>query len=266
MTDGDLRAWHQPPHARRGGLDRLDPVVDIKDLPAAIQLAVDRVAHQPVIVLGDAGLDREPSLGRRLDDREVADPHQRQVQRAGDGRRGERQHVHLSAHVLDALLVADPKSLLLVDHQQAKVGEVHVLAQDPMRPDQDVDRPIRNAFDDLLLATGLLPAQLEDALSELAALGAVSSDGFATMRMLVTPHLRRKAASRNGRRQTPQKSYQRGGRWSRFPPVGVQALACGERTGDEQAKARTPTFHRADPEIVAHHKFFALLASVSRIT
>ncbi len=78
-------------------------------------------------------------------------------------------------------------------------------------------------FDDLLSATGLLPAQLEGALSELAALGAVTSDGFATMRMLVTPDLRRKAASvRNGRGRASPKSYQRGGRWSRFPAVPPQ--------------------------------------------
>jgi ATP-dependent Lhr-like helicase len=76
-------------------------------------------------------------------------------------------------------------------------------------------------FDDLLAATGLLPAQLEDALSELAALGAVTSDGFATMRMLVSPELRRRAnAGSNGRRKhTARKAYQRGGRWSRFPAV-----------------------------------------------
>jgi ATP-dependent Lhr-like helicase len=78
-------------------------------------------------------------------------------------------------------------------------------------------------FDDLLAATGLLPAQLEAALSELAALGAVTSDGFATLRMLVTPDLRRKAAAdRNGRDRSSRKSYQRGGRWSRFPAVAAK--------------------------------------------
>jgi len=72
-------------------------------------------------------------------------------------------------------------------------------------------------FDDLLMATGLLPAQLEDALSELAALGAVTSDGFATMRMLITPSLRRPRG--NGRHAQGRASYRRGGRWSRFPAV-----------------------------------------------
>src|SRR5262245_18998547 len=37
-------------------------------------------------------------------------------------------------------------------------------------------------FHDLLAATGLMPSQLEDALRELAALGLVTSDGFAAVR------------------------------------------------------------------------------------
>jgi ATP-dependent Lhr-like helicase len=102
-------------------------------------------------------------------------------------------------------------------------------------------------FDDLLLATGLLPAQLEDALSELAALGAVTSDGFATMRMLVTPDLRRKAASRGGRRKS-HKSYQRGGRWSRFPavPVAVQAFVGVQASACESPHKLPPSARRAE--------------------
>jgi ATP-dependent Lhr-like helicase len=77
-------------------------------------------------------------------------------------------------------------------------------------------------FDDLLAATGMLPAQLEDALSELAALGAVTSDGFGTIRLLVAPDLRR-SAERRARRRGTRRPYARRGRWSRFPafPVAV---------------------------------------------
>ena len=48
--------------------------------------------------------------------------------------------------------MGDAKALLLIDHQQAKIGEVDILAQDPMRPDQDVHRPVGHALHDLLLA------------------------------------------------------------------------------------------------------------------
>jgi ATP-dependent helicase Lhr and Lhr-like helicase len=74
-------------------------------------------------------------------------------------------------------------------------------------------------FDDLLGVTSLLPAQLEDALRELAALGLVTSDGFAAIRSLAS-----KRHAVGGRRTTRQwkrrrqLAYSRGGRWSRFPP------------------------------------------------
>jgi ATP-dependent Lhr-like helicase len=75
-------------------------------------------------------------------------------------------------------------------------------------------------FQDLISATGLLPAQLEDALSELAALGVVSADGFSTIRALVAPDRRRASDARRRyarRKNLKSKAYARGGRWCRFP-------------------------------------------------
>ncbi len=43
-------------------------------------------------------------------------------------------------------------------------------------------------FDDLLAATKLLPAHVEDALRELAALGLVTSDGFTAVRSTIVKH------------------------------------------------------------------------------
>jgi ATP-dependent Lhr-like helicase len=72
-------------------------------------------------------------------------------------------------------------------------------------------------FDDLLTATGLLPAQLEDALAELAALGVVTADGFGAVRSLIS---RRRHIT--GRTRSPTRNRGRvrsqAGRWSRFPP------------------------------------------------
>ena len=50
-----------------------------------------------------------------------------------------RQHVHLLAHLLDALLVRHAEALLLVDDEQAEVAELDVLRQQPVRADDDVD-------------------------------------------------------------------------------------------------------------------------------
>ena len=144
-------AGHQAADALGGRLDRLDPVVDVEDLAAAVQLAADGVAHQPVVVLRDAGLDRESRLGRGLDHGQVTDADQGEVQGARDRRGRQCEDVDLAPHGLDRLLVGDPEALLLVDHEQPEVGEGDVLREDPMRPDEHVDRPIGDALDDPLL-------------------------------------------------------------------------------------------------------------------
>ena len=68
VADDDPRAGQHPPELLGLGLDRLDPVVDEEDLAAAVELAQDRVADEPGRRLGDARLDRQPVLRRRLDD------------------------------------------------------------------------------------------------------------------------------------------------------------------------------------------------------
>jgi ATP-dependent Lhr-like helicase len=69
-------------------------------------------------------------------------------------------------------------------------------------------------FDDIAEAAGLLPGQVKDALSELAALGAVTSDGFSALRGLV---LARPAAARRRSRWGAPRASGRSGRWTVFP-------------------------------------------------
>jgi ATP-dependent Lhr-like helicase len=84
-------------------------------------------------------------------------------------------------------------------------------------------------FHDLLAVTKLLPSQLEDALRELAALGLVTSDGFTTIRALVSrQHKTTGRRSARIAKRTKEKAYSKGGRWSRFPPF-VQQVTAEER-------------------------------------
>jgi ATP-dependent Lhr-like helicase len=85
-------------------------------------------------------------------------------------------------------------------------------------------------FDDLLAATKLLPAQVEDALRELAALGLVTSDGFTAVRSTIVKHahVSGRAARRATKRRRRREAYARSGRWSKFPPF-VQPVAAEER-------------------------------------
>ena len=82
-------------------------------------------------------------------------------------------------------------------------------------------------FDDLLAVTKLLPSQLEDALRELAALGLVTSDGFAAVRGLSSKS-RHAIGRRAGRVKRGKTTYAQGGRWSRFPPF-VQQVSAEQR-------------------------------------
>ncbi len=132
-------------------LDGQHPVVQEKHLPSAIQLALDHIADQPFVVGGQNRFDRQTVVRRSLNSAHVPRARQRQVKRARDGRRAEREHVHHRAQHLEPLLVHHAKPLLLVNNDQAKVFERDVVLQQPMRANHDVHRAARQVLDHLLL-------------------------------------------------------------------------------------------------------------------
>jgi ATP-dependent Lhr-like helicase len=72
-------------------------------------------------------------------------------------------------------------------------------------------------FTELVRRSGLLPSQVEEALSELAALGLVTSDSFDGLRALLVPSNKRPTFGRNEgrrRRKTNLASIEFAGRWS----------------------------------------------------
>ena len=105
------------------GLDRHHAVVQEEDLPAAVQLALDGIPDHALVVLRDDGLDRQPVVRRRLDGAHVPRARQRQVERAGDRRGAEREHVHQPAQHLELLLVHHAEALFLVNDHQPQVLE-----------------------------------------------------------------------------------------------------------------------------------------------
>ncbi len=151
VGDGDLRLGHDLPQMASHVVDALHAVVDEVDLAAAVELAQDGLADEPLVELRDVGLDRQALLGRRLHGGHVADAAQGHVQSAGDRRGRERQHTHLAPHLLQALLVGHPESLLLVDDHEAQVLELHVLLDEAVGADDDVHRPRGEVGYDLAL-------------------------------------------------------------------------------------------------------------------
>ena len=135
----DLRRGHERAHALGRLVDRLDAVVQVEDLAAALQLALDRALDEVVVVLADVGVDRAAALGRRLDHGDVAQPGERHLERARDRRRGQRQHVDAQPQLAQRLLLLDAEALLLVDDHEAEVLRLHVAREQPVGADQDVD-------------------------------------------------------------------------------------------------------------------------------
>ena len=154
VTDGDLGLGHDLGQQFGPFGDGLDPVVDEEDLPAPAQFAQDRLADQ---LLGEArheGLDRQPVNRRGVDDREVADAHHGHVEGARDGGGGQGHDVHHGPEGLQPLLVLDPEALLLVDDQQAEILEGHILLQQAVGADDDVDVSLFEPLQDTLLLRG----------------------------------------------------------------------------------------------------------------
>ena len=99
-------------------------------------------------------------------------------------------------------------------------------------------------FTELVRRTGLLPSQVEEALSELAALGFVTSDSFDGLRALLIPSDKRPTFGRNEgkrRRKTNLASIEFAGRWSL---IGKESLAQSNAADSARHDAAVEKFAR----------------------
>ena len=102
-------------------------------------------------------------------------------------------------------------------------------------------------FSELVSRSGLLPSQVEEALSQLAALGLVTSDSFDGLRALLVPSNKRPTFGRNTakrRRRTNLASIEFAGRWSLLPRSGGLSAAMGASNGAGPREAAIEKFAR----------------------
>jgi hypothetical protein len=71
VGDQEAELGAQLPEVLGGFLDRLDAIVEVERLAAALVLAEERVPNEVLFVLADMRPDRPPALRRRLDDADV---------------------------------------------------------------------------------------------------------------------------------------------------------------------------------------------------
>jgi hypothetical protein len=137
---------------------------DIEDLPAAVALPQDRLAQHDRVERHHKGAHREPVDRRRRDDAHLAHAGERQLQGARDRRRGQGQHMDVGLELLQPLLLHDAEMLLLVDDHQAEMRETHILGEQRMGADDDLDLAGGDLLLDLLRVLGRDEArQLGDA-------------------------------------------------------------------------------------------------------
>ena len=127
-------------------LDGAHLVVQEVDLTAALEFAQHGLADGAAGFLAHESADGQTFLRCGGNDGEVADALQAHGQRARDGRGGEREHVDLGAQVLQRFFLAHAEAVLLVDDHQAQVAELHVLGQQLVGADDDVDLAALDAF------------------------------------------------------------------------------------------------------------------------
>jgi ATP-dependent Lhr-like helicase len=118
-----------------------------------------------------------------------------------------------------AALRATPMGLLgranLDFWRQGLDGIADGLSSPARRVLETLDRDGASFFDEILVHTGLLRSQVEQALAELAARGRVSSDSYSGLRVLLMPAARRRPRRSHGRRLRGGYGLEDAGRWCR---------------------------------------------------
>ena len=155
MTVGDCEPHlgHPLPQLVGEPIDRLDPVVDDKGLSSAIEFGEDRIADAGLCAVCDRRTNLEAVLGRGGDDRHFANARESHLHRPRDGCRGEREHVDCGAQALEACLLLDAESMLLVDDHEPESRNAHFPAEDCGRAHDDVDLSARQALDGVALGS-----------------------------------------------------------------------------------------------------------------
>src|SRR5260370_2059108 len=98
-------------------------------------------------MLRDESVDREPALGRGGDYRKIAQPFERQRQRARYGRCRERQNIDFGAQPLELLLLAHAEAMLFVDDDETQPRKLDVGLDQLVRADDEVDLAVGEALE-----------------------------------------------------------------------------------------------------------------------
>jgi ATP-dependent helicase Lhr and Lhr-like helicase len=141
-----------------------------------------------------------------------------------------------------APLRSSPVALFLREHASAWLELAGAPSADEFRPEtarvlEALDRGGAMFFTGLVARTRLFPSHVEQALSELAALGRVTADSFDGVRALLVPSAQRPTLGRTAGRQRHKQqhvaSIEFAGRWSLLRPSAVAESGPADGEGTE---------------------------------
>ena len=151
MGNADACAGHHLADPGGTFLNGVHAVVQIVHLPAAGQLLADGLGDNALVIFQHVGLDGLALKGRLLDGAHIPDAGQRHIQRAGNGRGRQRQHIHADEALLQLFLVLDAEALLLVDDDKAQILELHIVGKQPVGAHDNVHSAVLQSAQRLLL-------------------------------------------------------------------------------------------------------------------
>ena len=125
-----------------------------KYLPAPAQFAQYSFTDQLFGKTGDYCFYRQTVHRRGVDNREVTDSHHRHIERTRNGRGGKGHDINNGPERFEPFFILDPEALFLIDDHQAEILERHILLQQSVRTDNDVDIPFFKPLQNFLLLSG----------------------------------------------------------------------------------------------------------------
>ena len=122
-------------------------------LATTIYLPTDPIPYQPFVILRHNCFNWMPSRRRSLDLTQISCPKHRKIECPWNGGSREGENIHPTKPLLQLFLLLNSKTLLLINHDQPQLMELHIGGQKSVRPYHHINRTIRNPLHDLLLFT-----------------------------------------------------------------------------------------------------------------
>ena len=112
--------------------------MQVIDLTAAPEFTPDGLGHNAIVIFQHIGLNGLTLKGRLLDGAHVPDAGKRHVERAGNRRGAQRQHIHADEILFEFFLVAHAEPLLLVNDDKPQIAELYIIREQPVGSDHNI--------------------------------------------------------------------------------------------------------------------------------